>query len=347
MANILYFGDGHPSSTSGHRAHALQRLGHQVTVYDTDQRARELPYFKYLHPFHYRTGFRFLQSQMLRWLEEKLMESDQPDLIWVNGGEYFGIECLQLLKKKGCPVVLYNNDDPTGGRDGRRFDSLLKAAPEYDLVVVMRDMNVPEFRSVGAGQVKRVFMSYDDFAHQPYSSKAEVPGEFLSEVAFIGSWMKKEGRDKFLLTLIEAGIPVSIWGGRWNKSPLWPRLKSAFKGSAISGRKYVAAIQGSKICLGLLSKGNRDLHTQRSLEVPYAGGLLCAERTSEHLQMYEEGKEAFFWSNAAECAAICHRLLNDERLREEVRMAGMNRVRANNAGNEYMCQTVLNEFNIS
>ncbi|RYY10938.1 MAG: glycosyltransferase family 1 protein, partial [Chitinophagaceae bacterium] len=306
MAHILYFGDGSTSSTSGHRAHALKRLGHQVIVKDTDQKARELKHYNYLHPIHYRTGFRFVQKQLGKWLTEVLTENPKVDLIWVNGGEYFGPKCLRLLKSQGCPVILYNNDDPTGGRDGRRFDSLLQSLCHYDLCIVMREMNVSEFQRRGAKAVKRVYMSYDDVAHEPHSTIDAIPSHFKSDVVFIGSWMKKEKRDAFLLSLMKAGVSVSIWGDRWEKSPLWNKLKHAHKGHAISGRDYVSAIQGAKVCLGLLSKGNRDMHTQRSLEVPYAGGLLCAERTEEHAELYEEGREAFFWSNEQECARVCN-----------------------------------------
>jgi hypothetical protein len=103
----------------------------------------------------------------------------------------------------------------------------------------------------------------------------------------------------------------------------------------------VAALQGAKIALGFLSHGNRDLHTRRSVEIPYAGGLLCAERTTEHLAMYEEGIEAVFWSDVNECAAICHKLLVDDVLRERIRQQGMTRVRADGYGNESVCREIL------
>ena len=346
MSTILYFGDTNPSSTAFHRANALKRLGHTVIIKDPEQKANELPFYKYTRPIHYRSGFILIQGAILNWISQIMEDSIRPDIVWVNSGELFGKKCLQKLKAYQCPIVLYNNDDPTGHRDGRRFRSLIPAIPLYDLCVVMREINIQEFKEKGAKKTLRVFMSYDEFFHLPLPDENQNPAEYKSAVAFIGSWIRNEKRDEFILELIKQDIPVSIWGGRWPKSPYWKVLKKHYKGDSLSGKDYVAAIQGSSICLGLLSKGNRDLHTQRSLEVPYAGGLLCAERTAEHLSMYKEGEEAFFWKDAKECAEICKRLLKDDQLRQSVRYAGMQKVRTNHSGNEQVCKIILNELTI-
>ena len=184
-------------------------------------------------------------------------------------------------------------------------------------------------------------MSYDEIMHAPFSRPADIPDGFHSEVAFIGTWMRGEGRDQFVLDLLRRGIPVSIWGQRWHKSPLWEQLKDCHRGGNLSGRDYVAAIQGAKVCLGMLSRGNRDLHTTRSMEIPYAGGVLCAERTSEHLELYREGVEAVFWSSVDECARQCSRLLADAEWRESVRLAGMARIRASHRGHEDVCHSLV------
>lgn len=341
MATILYFGDSSLGSTSSHRAKALQRLGHAVTVADPYKAFSKQLNSKLMGPIHFRTGYRLLNSKIVKWVANNLDIKNKPDLIWINSGELFGPDSMKLMKGLCCPIVLYNNDDPTGGRDGRRFDSLIKAIPYYDICAVMREQNVTEFYSKGAKQVLRVFMSYDEEVHQPFDQTSDIPQSFVSDVAFIGTWMRFEKRDEFLLELIRQGIPVSIWGDRWEKSPLFPELKTNWRGNALRGRDYVAAIQGAKICLGLLSKGNRDLHTQRTLETPYSGGLLCAERTSEHQEMYRENVEAVFWSNASECVQVCKQLLNDEKLREEIRLAGMRRVRFLKVGNEDVCRRIL------
>lgn len=343
---ILYIGDSSNSSTSFHRSQALARIGNHVTIVDPYTMLGPVLKSAIGGRLHYRTGYRFLQSKIQRWIENEILSKmiRRPDVVWVNSGELFGPACIQRLKKLNAPIVLYNNDDPTGGRDGQRFAMLMDAIPHYDLTVVMRNENVNEFKEKGAKRVIRTFMSYDEVAHHPVDAASEIPEELKSEVAFIGTWMRHEKRDEFLLQLIQAGIPVSIWGNRWEKSAHWTELKRFYRGPALTGREYVAAIQGAKICLGLLSKGNRDEHTTRSLEIPYIGGVFCAQRTTEHTMMYRENEEAVFWESAEECAQQCRKLLIDHAYRHRIRLAGMKRVRELKAGNEDVCKKILNEL---
>lgn len=332
--NIIYIGDHNPNSTSAQRAQALVRLGHTVVKLNPYTYFSSILKNKWLSIFHYHTGYRFLQKKVAGWLKASLIEISEPELIWVNGGELFGPECLSVLKSIGCPVVLYNNDDPTGGRDGARFKSLIKALPYYDVCAVLRMENIAEYKAKGAKKIIRVNMSYDELIHKPFENIEQIPESLRSEVAFIGTWMKHEKRDEFLLKLVQKGVPISIWGSHWTKSPHFESLKPYYRGAAVYQRDYVAAIQGAKICLGFLSKGNRDLHTRRSVEIPFIGSVFCAERTSEHMTMYQENTEAVFWDDAEECAELCLKLLKDNALREQIRLAGMRRVRNLSVGNE-------------
>lgn len=339
---ILYIGHTAPESTSRHRADALTRLGHDVILADPYSVLFNSLKGGFLGALHYRTGYRLIQRAVCTWVEGLLSKhAGWPEVVWVNGGELIGAEAANRLRQLGVPMLLYNNDDPTGRRDGRRFDSLLEALPEYDLCVVLREPNVNEFLAYGANAVHRVWMSYDEVAHRPYDNIENIPTAFRSEVAFVGTCIRGEGRDEFLLALIDQGINVAIWGDRWQKSPGWSKLKAHWRGSALSGREYVASLQGAKVALGFLSSGNRDLHTTRSAEIPYARGLLCAQRTVEHLAMYREGEEAVFWDNVGECAEVCRKLLADDALREKIRQQGMTRIRSGSYGNESICNEIL------
>jgi len=134
-----------------------------------------------------------------------------------------------------------------------------------------------------------------------------------------------------------------VYGVSLVKIILLDELKKYYRDGSLGGSDYVAAIQGAKVCLGFLSKGNRDLHTTRTMEIPYAGGLFCAERTSEHLELYKEGVETVYWSDVDECARMCKKLLADEVLRENIRLAGMKRVRELGLGHEDICRIILNK----
>jgi len=341
MNSILYFGSSNSYSTANHRAKAIERLGYKVVICDPDPIRLKRSGFPFAHAFHYHTGYNFMQGALKKWLRNIVLQAGPQDLVWVNGGELFGPECIRILKELGCPVVLYNNDDPTGGRDGNRFNSLKKAFPYYDLCAVLREQNIQEYKNSGSKAVVRVYMSYDEIIHQPFDDESAIPEKYRSDIAFIGTWMRHEKRDEFLLKLLQKGLNVSIWGDHWQKSPHWEKLKPAYRGKALGGRDYVAAMQGSKICIGMLSKGNRDLHTRRSVEVPFAGGLLCAERTKEHMEMYKEGVEAVFWDDAEECAQQCLDLLSNDERRAGIRAAGMAKVRALKVGNENICKIIL------
>lgn len=338
--HILYLGNVSPSSTTRHRADALRRLGHQVTHLDAMSdvmSGMRSPW----GAIHYRTGYVLLRRALNRWFDRCLQPLPQFDLCWIDSGELFSRSFVERLHAKARKVVLFNHDDPTGGRDGLRFHTLRGALPGYDLCVVVRPFNVDEFRALGARQVLRVYMSYDEVKHSAPVVKDSIPERFDNDVVFIGRNMDGEGRDLFMLHLIEQGIKPAIWGDNWQSSKVWPQLQPYWRGGSISGEDYVFAMRHAKICIGMLSKGNRDQHTTRSMEIPYAGGLLCAQRTPEHQALYTEGVEAVFWKDAQECAARCKALLAQPDRIEAIKAAGHLRVLRNEVGSEDLCRKAL------
>jgi len=340
---ILYLGHLDPRQTSTHVAEALVRLGHQVELRDPFDELGTKRYSRWVGALHYRSGYRLLQWQARRWARSLPLTAMAPDLIWVDSGELFGRGVLRVLRQAGVPVVLRSNDDPTGPRDARRFRSLRRALPEYDLLAVhARDeVGEAEYRAHGVRRVLPIVMGYDELHHQPFADREAIEPRLRSKVAFVGTWIPGDARDDFVCRLLELGVPVSVWGNNWHKAPRWPEVQPHWRGPALTGRDYVGALQGAEVALGLLSHANRDGHTQRSNEVPYCGGVLCAERSSEHERMFRDGEEAVFWRDADECAAQCQRLLADDALRERIRQAGMLRVRANRVGNEDVARQIL------
>ena len=124
---ILYIGKLLDNSNSYLRMIALKNLNNNLISLD--------PFFyfdnslnKILKIFHYKTGFIFIQKIILRWFVKKSSEFKfNPDIIWIDSGELIGPKILEFLKKYDCPIVLLNNDDVTGKRDGLRFLTLKKS----------------------------------------------------------------------------------------------------------------------------------------------------------------------------------------------------------------------------
>jgi spore maturation protein CgeB len=263
----------------------------------------------------------------------------RPQLIWVNQGEFLGPGIVRKLRAFDVPVVNYVNDNPFSGRDGLRFYNYQKALPYYDLAVVTFAENVEQATASGARRVTRAWLTADEEGHTSAVTSDAHRERYKSDVAFVGTWMPERG--PFMVELLRRDVPLSIWGDGWQKAPEWPQLAANWRGGGLYDQDYVAAITSAKVCLGLLSKGNRNLHTSRSVEIPALGGLFCAERTSEHLALYEDGREAVFWDNAAECAAQCQRLLADEPLRRDIAHRGHERALRNNLFNEPLMAAIL------
>lgn len=333
ILSILYLGV--KGGTCIDRANALRRLGHHVEHIDL---YKLLPSTKWVSRLTHHLGGH-LFSPWIAYSLPAAVKRMPYDLCYVDGGELITPRVIARLRRMTTKIVNYNIDDPLGDRDGARFKAYRKSLPFYDLCVVMRPINVSEAMSLGARNVMCVFRSADEIAHAPRALTKEDYGKWQSEVLFLGTWFPERG--PFMLELLRRNVPLTIRGANWHKAPEWPLLKSAWRGGPLSGDEYAKAIQCAKVNLGLLSKGNRDLHTTRSLEIPSLGALLCAERTTEHLAMYVEGKEALFWSTADECATVVGDILRDELLRQQIAAAGHARYLANGYTNENIMRSIL------
>jgi hypothetical protein len=331
--NILQLGP--LSGTCLDRANALRRLGH--TVQQVDLRLL-LPPSIWVDRITWRLGGEWFTPWLTRRLATRLA-GRHYGLCIVEGGEWMTSRVLAVLRGHCDRVINYSIDDPLGRRDGLRFRAYRRHLSCYDLCVVMRPMNVTEAIARGARDVLRVFMSADEISHAPRVLSKQDHERWDDEVLFLGTWFPERGA--ILKQLIERNVPLTIRGELWSKAPEWPALQRHWKGGELRGDDYAKAIQCSKVCIGLVSKGNRDQHTTRSAEIPALGSLLCAERTSDHLQMYVEGKEALFWSDAEECAAMCRFALQDEARRQTIAAAGHARVALNGHYNEDVLECII------
>jgi len=331
----LYLGS--KTGTSGYRANALRRLGHEVEIVDPRDAIWRLPLMGAWQRYLGSVG---LASLIRTRVLDRLAGSGAFDVVWVDAGALVSRELVEDLKRVGKRVLNYNHDDPYGSRDFNLWKQYRAAVPAYDLIVVVRKENLQEARSLGARKILLVYRSADELAHAAFQLSEEERARWASEVLFVGTAFPERG--PFFAELVGRGVPISIYGNRWEKLRQWKMIQPYWKGPNLDETyNYAAAILSAKVCLGLLSKGNRDLHTTRSMEIPSLGAVFCAERTEEHLTLYEEDKEAVFWSNAEECAAKCHALLANDAWRRSVGEKGHQRFLRNGWTNMKVAETIL------
>lgn len=335
ILSILYVGPHR--GTCRDRANALRRLGHRVLHVSLRDM---LPKSVWIDRLIVYVGGHIFASFLIAKLRV-LLGHKRFDLVYVDNGELTPPAMVKFFRRHSEKVINYNIDDPTGYRDRNKFKAYRMALSSYDVVAVVRNENLPECIALGARRAIRVWRSADEINHRPRVITPEILQRYQSEVLFLGTWMP--GRGRFLLDLVEAGVPLTICGSSWSKAPEWPQLQRYWRSDELTGDDYAYALQCAKICLGLLSKGNRDQHTTRSLEIPALGSLLCAERTPEHQAMYDEGTEAVFWSSSKECAEKCLSLLSDEPRRRSIAEAGRARFGRNRHWNEDILEGIIGE----
>jgi spore maturation protein CgeB len=198
----------------------------------------------------------------------------------------------------------------------------LRGLPLYDIYFTTKSYGVSELKELGCPVVEFSANAYDPHTHKPYKLSETEKERWGANVGFIGTFEK----DRFqqMLSLADEGVEVRVIGSFWERVVSYhPKLKISCGG--VIGADYAKAICATKINLGFLRKGNRDKQTQRSIEIPACGGFMLAERTDEHLELFEEGKEVEFFGSKEELLDKVKYYLSHDDKRKMIARAGRER----------------------
>jgi spore maturation protein CgeB len=307
---------------------ALRRLGHDVFQVDPYGPLKES---RLGQIWTFKTG-NFGTAWVINNCILQRLQGRRFDVCLVDGGDLVSAALVQRLRSMCNRVVLFCRDNPFVARDGLRWRLLKSALPHYDLFVTRRQSSVEAAYRLGAKNAMHVFLPADEVAHRTPQLTAADRERYGAPVSFIGTWMPERG--PFIERLLQRGVPLRVIGPRWTRAENYRAIRSVASAELLNTTEYVKALAACQIALAMLSKGNADLHTARSVEIPAIGRLLCAERTEEHQAMYRDGEEAVFWNDADECADVCLALLSDPDRIERIAAAGHRRILANGHFNE-------------
>lgn len=324
---ILYVGGLYKGSTGLERFHTIEELGHDVVTFDSD------PYL--------RQGNRIARSltHRLAWgprvwsLNRSLVEfarNLEYDLAWVSKGIWYYPDTIDALKRNGQARVLHFTPDPA--IMWHRTRHFIRSIPIYDVCITTKHWEVERYKEAGAQRVVYVPKAASLELFHPHDVSDSKYDSLRSDVCLIGH--HETHYRQCIKVAVDTGADVAVWGGHWNRVCLFhPWLKQAVRGKGIWHEDYVRALCCAKIGLGLLSKYVPETATARTFQIPASGTFLLAERTEEHMQYFEEGKEAEFFGNEKELRDKIKYYLAHPDERERIAAAGMKRCHNSGYGN--------------
>ena len=291
LPRVLFVGNLGMGQTGSHRLKAMEDLGCKVRRINTHTPSsihkESKMWRRLLVKVNGPKDLAGINAQIL-----KCLKNDDFDVLWLDKVLTVTASTLQAVKIlcSDCKIVGYSPDDMYARHNQTK--QFLKHLPLYDIYFTTKTYNVSELKSLGCLKVQFVAEAFDPHTHCPMPVNAKEREYYGGPVGFIGAWERE--RAESMSELARRGIRIHIWGGGWNKRRFRDR-NIRIEGKAIYGEEYALAICAFDINLGFLRKCNRDLQTTRSIEIPACGAFMLAERTDEHLALFEEGKEAEFF----------------------------------------------------
>lgn len=330
--------------TSLQRLEALRDLGHEVVAIENcpDDRRNQFLFFVFrLRLKLYRLGIDAMTVRDVNGVERALLDhlDEAFDVLWMDKNWVVGNAAVESFRSKNPRAVIvgYSPDEMTGRiYHSRQF---LDTLTQYDIFFTTKSYAVSELQALGCRRVEFVANSYDENIHKPYAPSVEDRQAFGGRVGFIGLYEPE--RANSIRKLGNLGIPVRVWGHSWHRFkdvPTSVRLERR----PVWSSDYARAISSFEVNLAFLSKQNRDQQTTRSVEIPACGGFMLAERTEEHLALFEEGIEAEYFSSDEELVDKVVFYLAHDGLRRNIALAGRERCLRSGYGNRERLRRMMN-----
>jgi len=316
---ILYIGNLQHGGTCLDRMETIGRLGFDVVPFDT------YPFTSAGSRISRSYSHRFNRGFLLSPLNDALLRSARTtefDIVWIDKGVWVFAETVAELRKKS-ERRLAVHFTPDAQFLQHRSKHFMEGMRHYDIAVTTKPFEVDRYNEAGAREVLLVLQGYAE-KFNPQLRNHEIAPSFHSQVSFIGHCQRHYTQR--LCAVAGTKLDLRIWGRNWPRYAKYHKwAKAHVNGDGLWGEEYRVALASAQIGIGLLSKYIPETTTTRTFEIPASGALLLAERTDEHLSLFEEDVEAVYFSNDMElCDKITHYAENDT-AREQIGLAGRRR----------------------
>ena len=322
--NIFYIGPLSEGNTTLERMRTLNHLGHTIISFNTFAFEEKSP--RLFRSIAWRINAGPVPQTLNRALMVKAKELKGISHIWVDKGVWIYPETLLHLKQlTGAMAIHYTPDAQLLSQRSRHFVSCL---PIYDVLVTTKEWEIESYKKAGARIILLTYQGHDDRFY-PRTLKESEFSLYDSDVCFVGH-TQKHYADR-LKAVSSLGINLRVWGDAWsNYMKNKPWASSVIVGKGLWGESYPKALYCAKIGLGLLGKHIPETSTTRTFEIPAMGTFLLAERTQIHQALFDEGKEAEYFSSDEEMLDKIRYYLAHDSERQKIALAG--RIRCERSG---------------
>lgn len=285
---VLLVGNGGPGEIGGYFARALCALGYRCFFID-ESRHFAPPKTRWLGRALDRAMLRPVEIRRFNELIARRAAESRPAVVIVVSGRHIQRATLQRVRDTGARLVAFATDNPLV--PGRSRDNLRECFAEYDVYASPRRSSLAALGAAGCRRPVHIRFGYEPGVHY-----AQSPAEprWSSDVVFIG------GADEDRVRMFEPlaagnGLVMRLYGRGWGRTPL-----ERHAGGEIFEHEFRFAMTGAKVAPCLVRRSNADGHVMRSFEIPACRQFMLAERTEEHLELFEDGVHAAYFDGPDE-----------------------------------------------
>lgn len=316
--SILYIGSLAEWSNSYRRYKAVKTICRDTHAINTD------PYLlpKIVSGFQQHVNIGpgvFILNRKIR----EAVRKKKYDIVYVDNKPFLSKKTLRYLKQRQPSLKIANllTDDPFG-KFSKSWRRLKSTASLYDIFFVQREINITEFKNIGAKKVMLCYRSFDPDYNRPLELE-QSDSNYRTSVGFVGTY--ENSRAGYIAWLIQNNIPVSVTGNDWPNGEYWDVIKPFYKGPSVYGEEYIRTINGMDIALHFLRHGNRDEQDSRTFEIPACKVFMLAEASELHKQLFIENEEAVFFTSKDELLSKVKYYMTAEEERSRIALNGYNK----------------------
>jgi spore maturation protein CgeB len=302
-------------------ARALRELGHEVATFEIASRFRGTwQWWQYRVKIGPRV--RQVNDELIRTVGQfkpQIVLFYQPLVL-------FPPTIARLRDESSALLVCYNNDNAfSPAARWRRWRLFRQGIPHYHLHLVYRHSDLAPYRQAGAGEVIVLRSHYLPWIHRRLDLGESARAFWASDIGFFGHCEPDVRLQQMAALMRELPANYRLHGSRWDtygQGTPWQDMDT----HKLQGEDYVKAINATRMALCFLSQYyNFDTYTRRCFEIPACGTMMLSQRTDDLLTLYEEDREAAFFSSAEELVDKARFYLHNDAARRRVAEAGWRR----------------------